>query len=87
LLVAPAGVVCLLAGAARMRPAVFVAINLAGTLIGLTLVRLLGERFAATIESVVAFVQANVVALTVATVLLVAFGAWRQQRRERAVKS
>ena len=87
LLVAPAGVVCLLAGAARVRPVTFVALNLAGTLAGLTLVRVLGERFAPAIESAIAFVQANVVALTVATVLLVAFSAWRQQRRERAVKS
>jgi membrane protein DedA with SNARE-associated domain len=87
LFAAPTGVVSLLAGAARVNAVAFVVINILGTLAMVTLVRLLGERFAAPIDAVIAFIQANVVALTIITVLLVAFGAWRRQRREGTAKS
>ncbi|MBA2591709.1 MAG: hypothetical protein M3495_07700 [Pseudomonadota bacterium] len=52
---APTGVACLLAGALRVNPVAFVVIEVLGTIAGITLIWLLGERFAEPIDSVMEF--------------------------------
>jgi membrane protein DedA with SNARE-associated domain len=83
LFIAPAGLMCVLAGAARMRPGLFVAVNLLGTLTGLLLVRAFGAALADPIEAVRQFVQANVIALTLASVLVVMVSSYLRRRRAR----
>jgi membrane protein DedA with SNARE-associated domain len=85
LFVAPAGLMCVLAGASRMRPALFVTVNLLGTLTGLLLVRLFGAALAEQIEVVRQFVQANVVALTLFSVVAVLVSSWVRRRRARRI--
>ncbi len=77
--VSPGGVVCLLAGAARVRPSVFVLLNLLGTACSVLVVRMFGAALADSIEAIRLFVEANVVALTAASVLAVAAG-WAIRR-------
>lgn len=84
LFVAPMGLICVLAGAAKIRPAWFVIIDVAGTLTAITLVRLFGEAFATPLSQVRDFVAANVLVLTVLSVTL-ALGTtllrrWRNRR-------
>ncbi len=55
LFAAPTGVACLLAGALRVNPVAFVVIEVLGTIAGITLIWLLGERFAEPIDSVMEF--------------------------------
>jgi membrane protein DedA with SNARE-associated domain len=84
LFVAPEGIVCLLAGAARVRPVTFVAIDVAGTLCTLTVVRLFGRRYEQGIRDVLDFVEGNILALTLASVVLVVCSAlWRRRRTQR----
>jgi membrane protein DedA with SNARE-associated domain len=83
LLVAPEGVVCLLAGAAGVHPITFVAVDVLGTLGMLALVRLFGSAFAVPIEIVVNLIQANAILLTGVSIAAVAFEAWRRRRRRR----
>lgn len=83
LFVVPAGLVCVLAGASRMRTRTFVAIDLAGTLAVVFLVRAFGHAFADPIDSVRTFVQANILVLTAVSVLLVAASAIYRKRKAR----
>ena len=83
LFVAPAGLICVLAGASRMRPSVFVAVNLAGTVTGVTIARLFGEALAAPLEAVRDFIQANVLLLTAISVVLVGLSVVLRRRRAR----
>ncbi|HMJ12520.1 MAG TPA: hypothetical protein VK524_13945 [Polyangiaceae bacterium] len=81
LFVAPEGIVCLLAGAARVPPWLFVTLDVAGTLCTLTLVRLFGRRYEQGIRGVLDFIEGNILALTVASVVLVVASAlWRRRR-------
>ena len=84
LFIAPMGLICVLAGAARIRPAWFVAVDLAGTLTVITLVRLFGEAFASPLAQVRDLVAANVVLLTALSVTLALGSAavrrWRARR-------
>jgi membrane protein DedA with SNARE-associated domain len=70
---APNNYICLFAGASRMPPAVFVVLNLAGTLARLTLFRLLGDALERPIDAVLDFIGRNQLPLTVITVILVTF--------------
>jgi membrane protein DedA with SNARE-associated domain len=84
LFIAPMGLICVLAGAARIRPVWFVLIDLAGTLTAITLVRLFGDVFATPLAQVRDFVAANVIMLTVLSAS-VALGSeavrrWRARR-------
>ena len=81
--VAPAGFVCVLAGAARVSPTLFVTVNLAGTLTGITLARLFGAALAEPIDAVKDFVEANVVVLTLASLALVVLSSVVRRRRAR----
>jgi membrane protein DedA with SNARE-associated domain len=81
LFVSPGPFVNLLAGASRMRVAVWLPVNLAGTLAILLLTRLSGEALAGPIGALRAFIEANVVALTAASVALVTLGALIRRRR------
>ncbi|MDP8988216.1 MAG: hypothetical protein M3N11_07710 [Actinomycetota bacterium] len=78
---APGGVVCVLAGVSRMRTAVFLALNVAGTLVTIALLRRFGDAFAGPIEVLLAFSVDNVVALTAVSVLLTVVWLLRRRRR------
>ncbi len=78
---APGGVVCVLAGVSRMRTAVFLALNVAGTLVTIALLRRFGDAFAGPIEVLLAFSVDNVVALTAVSVLLTVVWVLRRRRR------
>lgn len=78
---APGGVVCVLAGASRMRAAVFLALNLGGTLATIVLLRQFGDAFAGPIRALLDFSADNVVALTALSVALTAV--WLVRRRRR----
>jgi membrane protein DedA with SNARE-associated domain len=62
---------------------VFVVVNLLGTLTGLLVVRAFGAALADQIEAVRQFVQANVIALTLASVLAVMVSSYLRRRRAR----
>ncbi len=79
----PAGLMCVLAGASRMRVAPFIAVNLLGTFTGVLLVRAFGAALAEQIEVVRQFVQANVLVLTLLSVLVVLVTSWVKRRRAR----
>jgi membrane protein DedA with SNARE-associated domain len=81
--VAPVNLVCVLAGAARMRPLVFVTANLIGTSVALVLVRWFGAALADPIEVVLAFVRENVRWLTVATIAIVLLSSLARRRRAK----
>ncbi len=70
--VAPGGVVCVLAGASRMRTAVFLVLNIAGTVATILLLRRFGDVFAGPVDVTLAFVADNVVVLTTVSVALTA---------------
>lgn len=82
---APVNLMCVLAGAARMRPLVFVSANLLGTLSALVLVRWFGAALADPIEVVLAFVKDNVRWLTLATIVLVLLSSLARRRRSKKV--
>ena len=81
LFVSPGPLVCMLAGASRMPVARFVVVNLAGTIAAVLLIRSFGVAFAEALEAVRAFIAANIVALTVISVALVAFSVLAKRRR------
>ena len=83
LFVVPAGLVCVLAGASRMRARTFVAINLAGTLAVVLLVRAFGHAFADPIETVRNFVETNILVLTAVSALVVAVSALLRRKKAR----
>lgn len=83
LLVAPINLVCVLAGAARVRPVPFAIVNLLGTFGGLVLVRLFGAALADPIEVVIGFVADNVLVLTIASIVIVIVSTIVRRRRQR----
>jgi len=68
---APNNYICLFAGASRMHPAAFIALNASGTAMRLYLVRVVGDALSSPIDSVLDFIREYQVPLTVASVLLV----------------
>lgn len=81
LFVAPVGLVCVLAGASRVKPWVFVVVDLLGTLAAVTLVHLFGKVMAEPIEVVRVFVEANLWLLTAISVCLVVISTLLRRRR------
>lgn len=76
---APGGVVCVLAGASRMRTAVFLVLNVIGTLVTIVLLRRFGDAFAGPLQVLLTFSADNVVALTGLSLALT--GVWLVRRR------
>lgn len=77
----PGLLVCVLAGATGMRTRSFLALNLAGTVVVVLVLRAFAEPLEPVIGPITDFVEANQRWLTVATVLLVAAGlAWQRAR-------
>lgn len=68
--IAPGGVVLVLAGASGMPLAVFLVLNVVGTVATVVLLRRFGDTFAGPIDAIVAFSADNVVVLTAVSVVL-----------------
>lgn len=81
--VAAGGVVCVLAGASRMRTATFVVIDVAGTLATIVALRRFGDTFAGPVDAMVAFTADNVVVLTGLSLLATAAYLVNRRRRPR----
>jgi membrane protein DedA with SNARE-associated domain len=82
--IAPNGFVCLIAGATGMRPVVFLALNVTGTIVRLVAVRALAAAFQAPLETLLGFIgryQWWVVGVSVALGL---FEWWRGRRAGRS---
>jgi membrane protein DedA with SNARE-associated domain len=69
---APNNYFCLFAGASRMPPAVFLALDVSGTIARLVLIRAVGDVFESPIDAVLGFMSDNRWPLTALTVALVA---------------
>jgi membrane protein DedA with SNARE-associated domain len=79
----PINVVCLLAGATKMRPLAFFSLNITGTLVRIALIFWLGDVLEDPIRSVVSFITRYQWYLTGITFTLVAVSLVRQGRRGR----
>lgn len=78
--IAPNNLFCLLAGASRMRPGTFFALNIGGTLVRLWLVVRFGEAFADEIDSVLGWVGRNRWLLVgISTVAVIALSAFQSR--------
>lgn len=77
----PGGVVCVLAGASRMRTAVFLLLNVAGTVATILALRRFGDVFAGPLDAVLEILADNVVVLTGLSILLTAVYVLRRRRR------
>jgi membrane protein DedA with SNARE-associated domain len=84
LMVAPNAYVCLFAGASGMPLGVFFALNIAGTMIRLYLLRRLGEAFNAPIGSVLDFFARYRLPLFILSVALIVFILWNDRRQGRS---
>lgn len=81
---APGGVVCVLAGASRMPAALFLVLNIVGTVASILVWRRFGDVFAGPVDATVAFVADNVVVLTAASVVLTGIYVVHRRRRRGA---
>jgi membrane protein DedA with SNARE-associated domain len=79
----PINVVCLLAGATKMRPLAFFSLNVTGTIVRVSLIFVIGDLLEDPIRSVVSFITDYQWYLTGATFTLVAISLWQQGRRGR----
>jgi membrane protein DedA with SNARE-associated domain len=78
---APNNYICLFAGASRMTPPVFLALNLSGTVSRLVLLRLLGRVLEDPLDAVLDFIARNQLRLTLLTIgLVVAQAVWDKRR-------
>jgi membrane protein DedA with SNARE-associated domain len=77
----PGGAVCVLAGASGMGVLPFLALNVAGTLVTLLLLRRFGDALADPVDAVVDFSGRNALVLTVLTTVLTVTWLVRQRRR------
>lgn len=83
--VVPGGVVCVLAGASRMRTAVFLVLNVGGTVATILALRRFGDVFAGPVDATLAFLGDNVVVLTGLSVLLTGLFVLRRRRSAQGV--
>jgi membrane protein DedA with SNARE-associated domain len=81
ILIAPNLYMCLLAGASKMRMRVFLAMNIAGTVGRLILIRIAGDAFNDELESVLEFIQRNQWKLVAISFVIVALQTIRSRRR------
>jgi membrane protein DedA with SNARE-associated domain len=77
----PGALVCALAGSTGMRPSVFLALNIAGTIAAVLVLRRFGDVFGGPLDALLDFFNRNVVWATAVTVALVA--AWLLWQRRR----
>jgi membrane protein DedA with SNARE-associated domain len=69
--IAPNNFICLFAGAAGMTPAVFMTLNVLGTMVRLYLIRVLGKAFDKPIEAILGFIRDYRLPLTAISIALV----------------
>ena len=79
----PINVVCLLAGATKMRPLAFFSLNITGTLVRVGLIFVLGDLLEDPIREIVSFITRYQWYLTGITFALVGISLWRQGRHGR----
>lgn len=77
----PGGVVCVLAGASRMRTAVFLVLDVAGTVATIVVLRRFGDVFAGPLDAILAVLADNVAVLTGLSILLTGLYVLRRRRR------
>jgi hypothetical protein len=77
----PNNFICLFAGSAGMRPAVFLALNLVGTAGRLFLVRWLGSELTAPIDWLVDFIREYRLPLTALSIAFVGLTIWQETRK------
>lgn len=77
----PGALVCVLAGVSRMRPAVFGALNLAGTLCAVVVLRTFAGALEGPLDALLAWNERNVKWVTAALVAGVVAWLWWQHRR------
>ncbi len=77
----PNNIVCLFAGAARMRPAVFIVANVSGTILRLYLIRVLGRTFSGPIDQLLEFISTYRTPLLVLSVGVVVFTLFSERKR------
>lgn len=77
----PGALVCVLAGVSRMRPAAFLALNFAGTLTAVTVLRAFAGVLEAPLEQLLEWNERNVKWVTAALVASVVAWLWWQHRR------
>jgi membrane protein DedA with SNARE-associated domain len=80
-LIAPNNPICLLAGAARMRPAVFLTLNLTGTIGRLALIKIFGEAFETPINYVLDFIRDYRIPLLILSVVVVGISMFTETRK------
>ncbi|MCU1374521.1 MAG: symbB [Actinomycetia bacterium] len=86
ILIAPSFYWCVLAGAARMKPRLFIALNITGTIGRLILFRLAGEAFRSQLETVLEWVQRYQLWLVGLSFVLVAIQVFRKGDVETPVE-
>jgi membrane protein DedA with SNARE-associated domain len=79
----PINIVCLLAGATKMKPLPFFALNITGTVVRITLIFFLGDLLSAPLHDIAAFIGRYQWYLTPITIVIVAASLWRQGREGR----
>ncbi|CAN5184305.1 hypothetical protein BH24ACT1_BH24ACT1_05890 [soil metagenome] len=79
--VVPGGVVCVLAGASRMRTTMFLVLNVTGTVVTILVLRRFGDVFAGPVNAIVDVLADNVVVLTGLSIILTAVYVLRRRRR------
>ena len=79
----PINVVCLLAGATKMRPLAFFSLNITGTVVRITLIYFLSDLLEDPLRDIASFIARYQWYLTPITFLLVAGSLWHQRRRGR----
>lgn len=78
---APNNFICLFAGAAGMRPVMFVIANFSGTIARLYLIRALGETFSGPLDWLVDFIGEYRIPLLVLSILLVIFTLFTERKK------
>jgi membrane protein DedA with SNARE-associated domain len=77
----PGALVCVLAGATGMPPALFLVLNVTGTVAALLVLYQFGEVFSGPIETITDFIDRNYLSLTVVTIVLtVGWVLWDRRR-------
>ncbi len=79
--IAPNNFICLLAGASRMRPVVFLTLNISGTIARLIGIKILGEAFETPIDWVLDLISTYRVPLLILSVVAVVFTVWNESRK------
>jgi membrane protein DedA with SNARE-associated domain len=77
----PNNFICLFAGAAAMRPVVFIVANVSGTITRLVIIRMLGETFSGPLDWLVEFIARYRTPLLVLSFALVAFTILNERKR------